>query len=178
MNGTQILKNTSENRRILNEFIYEVIDEPQSLKPSSALKIFTSEEAKPDVDCDWFYRIIDEDDNLPSNELSNYLAVGKISLCSCSECMDFKGHLSEYFSVLRALILVQIYTPESRVELWVGSEKFLDDSDTQVFEDYEEIYHCPILRQLGNELSVLMRELEVDVFHYAYGNKDAIPYFF
>lgn len=160
-----ITETRRQNKQITDNFDFEQFEQ-------NFIRIFTNEEAKPNADCNWFYRLLGEDDN------SIETASGYIALCNCSECIKFGRQLPEYISILRALESVQTYTPNAQIELWVSSETFLTDIYECPFAHYEQFYRCPLLQKLSEHLKTLLTKLEVEVFHYSYVNKDSIPRFF
>lgn len=144
-------------------------EDVEVLEDEGLVEIFTNEEAKPNTEMTWFYRVFGTEENGDG---------GEVNLCQCAECCNFGNDLFEYFSIYTALTWVKDNYPDANIILWFGSGKFMRDASEDLFWYYGEIYKCAFLRTLGKEIANLLAKLDVEVLQYCYANKDIIPNYF
>lgn len=134
------------------------------------LEVFTNEEARPDSNWIWFYRIMSSE--------NKRIDGGEFNLCNCAECIEFGKDVFEYFSIYTALTWIKSNHSDVSINLWVSSEKFLYDSSENLLGLYGEMYRCAFIKTLGKDLSRLLSKLDVEIFQYCYANNEIIPVFF
>lgn len=147
--------------------------ERKAADEETCLNIYTNPESKSSFDnyCDWHFQVYSEDYSVIKQQS------GSIKLCDCEECHRFgENDVFEYFSICEALRWVNRSFCGAAADLWIGSNRFLNDFENQKFGQPGR-YACAFLRTLDNDIARLLGELAIDVFLYGYVNKDAMRIF-
>ena len=143
----------------VKNYYTEYFDNLELLESADSLMVLTRFEIKPLRECFWSYElnsvINDEDFTLIKEESGNEM------ICGCKECKKFGNDLFEYYSIYKALTLIEDKFLNIEYILYTNCERFYLEASNDIFWYYDEIYKCDFLKTVGRGISRLLPNVEI-----------------